>query len=198
MILRTKKVIIQSLLSRSGIFLSNTLMLIIFFKTRQEFIVLHYYSGHLNTRYYYYGTLTLLFLKLEPGILNVPYWTTCSVHLNETYCDFIYLHLQYYLVLINCNTTLLYFIGDSFGTGYKSTAWKKKNKTPSTNSATKNKAPLLIIQGTDFNYTENIAFKITFQTAKADREANEAIEHFFMLQQCPLLASIELGREKRN
>lgn len=43
----------------------------------------------------------------------------------------------------------------------------KKKKKPSTNSATKNKAPLLIIQGTDFNYTENIAFKNTFQTAKA-------------------------------
>lgn len=54
---------------------------------------------------------------------------------------------------------------------------KKKNKQkkpPSTNSATKNKAPLLIIQGTDFNYTENIAFKNTFQTAKADGGVSEA------------------------
>lgn len=42
-----------------------------------------------------------------------------------------------------------------------------KKITPPTNSATKNKAPSLIIQGTDFNYTENIAFKNTFQTATA-------------------------------
>ena len=45
--------------------------------------------------------------------------------------------------------------------------YRLKKITPSTNSATKNKAPLLIIQGTDFNYTENTAFKNTFQTAKA-------------------------------
>lgn len=45
---------------------------------------------------------------------------------------------------------------------------KEKNNTIH-NSATKNKARLLIIQGTDFNYTENIAFKNTFQTAKAER-----------------------------
>ena len=56
---------------------------------------------------------------------------------------------------------------------------KKKKKKPSANSATKNKAPLLIIQGTDFNYTENIAFKNTFQTAKADGGVSESIKHLY-------------------
>lgn len=56
---------------------------------------------------------------------------------------------------------------------------KKKRKPPSTNSATKNKAPLLIIQGTDFNYTENVAFKNTFQTAKADGGVSGSIKHLY-------------------
>lgn len=65
-------------------------------------------------------------------------------------------------MLINCNTTSYISKGDNFGIGNRRVQTKIKI-TPSTNSATKNKAPLLIIQGTDFNYTVNIAFKNTFQ-----------------------------------
>lgn len=66
-----------------------------------------------------------------------------------------------------------------WGTGNRRADLKKKKTPPSTNSATKNKAPLLIIQGTDFNYTENIAFKNTFQTAKADGGVSAAIKGFY-------------------
>lgn len=73
---------------------------------------------------------------------------------------------------------------------------RPNKKKPSTNSATKNKAPLLIIQGTDFNYTENTAFKNTFQTAMADRGVSEISKTSVMLQQCPLLVGVELCRKK--
>lgn len=84
-------------------------------------------------------------------------------------------------MLINHNTTLCVLIGDSFWHWLieQHRLKKKKKKPPSTNSATKNKAPLLIIQGTDFNYTENIAFKNTFQTAKADGGVSESLEHLY-------------------
>ena len=82
-------------------------------------------------------------------------------------------------MLINHNTTFCVLIGDSFWHWLIEQYRLKKKKPPSTNSATKNKAPLLIIQGTDFNYTENIAFKNIFRTAKADGGVSEAIEHLY-------------------
>lgn len=61
---------------------------------------------------------------------------------------------------------------------------KKKNNAI-LNSATKNKSPLLIIQGTDFNYTENIAFKNISQTAKTDGGVGESIKHFYRVTTVP-------------
>lgn len=106
-------------------FLSSTLRGYIF-KNPARIRVPYYYSGHLNTRYYY-GTLTLLFLKIEAGILNVPYQIICSEHLNETYCNFIYFHLQYCLALINHNTTFYILTGDNFGISYRRVQTKKNN-----------------------------------------------------------------------
>lgn len=44
---------------------------------------------------------------------------------------------------------------------------------------------MLIIQGTDFNYTENIAFKNTFQTAKADAGVSESVNYFYHVTTVP-------------
>lgn len=44
---------------------------------------------------------------------------------------------------------------------------------------------MLIIQGTDFNYTENTAFKNTFQTAKADGGVSESTRHFYRITTVP-------------
>lgn len=59
-------------------------------------------------------------------------------------------------MLINSNTTFYILIGDSFGIGHRQTQTKKKTKRhPQTPPQ---RARLLIIQGNDFNYTENTAF----------------------------------------
>lgn len=63
--------------------------------------------------------------------------------------------------------------------------YRLKKIMPSTNSATKNKSPLLIIQGTDFNYTENTAFKNTFQTAKTDGGVSESRKSFYRVTTVP-------------
>lgn len=73
-----------------------------------------------------------------------------------------------------------------------------KKITPSTNSATKNKDPLLIIQGTDFNYTENIAFKNTFQTAKAVGGVSESIKHFYHVTTVPSTDKCRTLQEKND
>lgn len=163
----------------------------------QELVVLYYYAGHLNTRHHYYGTLTLLFLKIEPRILNIPHSIIFAEHLNETHFRVICFHLRNCLLLINSNTTSNVLIGNNFGNGYSwAQTTKKKKKKPSTNSATKNKARLLIIQGTDFNYTENITFKNTSKCK--GREKLRIKNTSIMLQQCPLLARTELCRLKKT
>lgn len=74
----------------------------------------------------------------------------------------------------------------------------KKKIIPSTNSATKHKAPLLIIQGTDFNYTENIAFKNTFQNAKADEGVSKAIKHVYRVTRVPSTGKCGTLQNKRT
>lgn len=44
---------------------------------------------------------------------------------------------------------------------------------------------MLIIQGTDFNYTENTAFKNTFQTAKAVGGVSESVKCFYHVPTVP-------------
>lgn len=60
---------------------------------------------------------------------------------------------KYCLALRDSNKTFYVLIGNSILHGLK--ANRDKNNTIHS-SGTKNKAPLLIIQGTEFNYMENI------------------------------------------
>lgn len=57
---------------------------------------------------------------------------------------------------------------------------------------------MLIIQGTDFNYTENIAFKNTFQTAKADAGVSESVKHFYHVTTVPSTGNCRTLQEKKD
>lgn len=60
---------------------------------------------------------------------------------------------------------------------------------------------MLIIQGTDFNYTENIAFKNTFQTAKAEgRVAGRggSSKHFYRVTTVPSTGKLETLQVKKS
>lgn len=57
---------------------------------------------------------------------------------------------------------------------------------------------MLIIQGTDFNYTENIAFKNTFQTAKADAGVSESVKHFYHVTTVPSTGNYRTLQEKKD
>lgn len=64
---------------------------------------------------------------------------------------------------------------------------------------------MLIIQGTDFNYTENIAFKNTFQTAKAEGRVagrggggEESSKHFYRVTTVPSTGKLETLQVKKS
>lgn len=88
---------------------------------------------------------------------------------------------KYCLALRDSNKTFSVLIGNGI------LHWLKANRDKNTihSSGTKNKAPLLIIQGTEFNYMENIKH---FQKKKNIKKSwRWDFQAPLMLQQCPLL-----------